>query len=162
METRRDEISTLVIAIYFMALTKMRLGEMRPDVYTVQAERALQIAGLEVGSQKQQVDDWIKRVSEEGWAKGQAWWENVPEDVLDEEIVDIEEHDEDPLVPAKNRTMIGIEEDHSLLPGLGTMMQDKVDWLSEARMLEFQLWKRDVLAKAKLMEKKQTKTQMVL
>jgi Origin recognition complex subunit 6 (ORC6). len=34
-----------------------------------------------------------------------------------------------------------------LLPGLGTMMQDRIDWLSEDRREDFVEWKADIMSR---------------
>jgi hypothetical protein len=39
-----------------------------------------------------------------------------------------------------------------LLPGLGTMMSDAVDWSSEERREGFQRWKRDLLRRVERIE----------
>jgi len=53
----QGDLPSLVIALYFMTLTKMRRGQLQPSVYVTQAERALQIAGLDASTRKDEVDD---------------------------------------------------------------------------------------------------------
>jgi origin recognition complex subunit 6 len=49
---------------------------------------------------------------------------------------------------------IGEEEENpaGLLPGLGTMFQPAVDWLSEERRAEFDAWKEDLLESVAVVE----------
>ncbi|KAK0822308.1 hypothetical protein LTR03_018234, partial [Friedmanniomyces endolithicus] len=86
---------------------------------------------------------------EQGWANSQEWYENIPyagqmfgEDEEGKSYQDLDQ--EDAILrgvrPPKRSTAEGArasQADHpprgGLLPGLGTMMQDRVDWLSDER-----------------------------
>jgi origin recognition complex subunit 6 len=127
------------------------------------------------------VDSWIALIMDMAWAKGREWFENIPTAADDDEFnrdysieddTDGGEHDEDddeinqdvPSLLGTNKRLridrsdgatapldTGFQE-HGLLPGLGTMMQDQVDWLSEDRREDFQEWKEDLLKQIRKLE----------
>ncbi|KAK3713945.1 hypothetical protein LTR37_008195 [Vermiconidia calcicola] len=105
------------------------------------------------------------------------WWSNVPsmEDQVagtaavdgDEgvEDVDMEETLSTTPVKAPSKTPLRRKEKHAsapdgydspgpagLLPGLGTMFQPAVDWLSEERRAEYARWKKGILREAAMVE----------
>lgn len=163
----RSTISAMTIAIYFMVLTKMQKGKITPEVYLNRCEKAIKVT-TEMRNDdlsKGVVDDWIKRMNAEAWCRGQEWWDSVPEDVMDVQaqnggnaVDDLAE--EDDVVSSKRKRRRLIEDDEAandadgvLLPGLGTMMQDAVDFLSQERTLDFLEWKEGILEKIAQMEK---------
>ena len=173
----RKQVSALTIALYFMVLVKMRRGEMTSKVYMSRAEKALEVAGLagahgdadgrdEADVRKNEVDDWIRKINEEGWSRDQEWWSSVPESVFDEVEDEIagsarEDEDGDVLTDRRRKRRKGREatdahaqEDPEgvLLPGLGTMMQDAVDWLSEERKLDYLDWKEVMIGRIRRLE----------
>ena len=113
------------------------------------------------------VDQWIALIMEQSWANGQEWFENIPRagELYGEDDVYASSGDEDNaddggdgaaskrlkagrgLLLSKNTSRKG------LLPGLGTMMQDRVDWSSVDRREEFLEWKEDIMARIEQMEK---------
>ncbi|KAL2011023.1 hypothetical protein VTN00DRAFT_3741 [Thermoascus crustaceus] len=119
---------------------------------------------------REDVDRWIVIIMDQGWAKGKEWFENVPVAGEDDEAGrnaaegdDDEEDVSGGAVGSKRRkgmTMRGrdllLKEDASshsgLLPGLGTMMQDRVDWLSEDRREDYLEWKEDIMKRIERME----------
>lgn len=108
------------------------------------------------------VDLWIALVMEQGWVNGTEWFENIPQagDIDgNEAYVSGEEEEEDgdggQRKGYKNGLGSLMSRDDSrggLLPGLGTMMQDRVDWLSEHRREDYMDWKADIMARIKSME----------
>jgi origin recognition complex subunit 6 len=162
----RTSITAMTIAIYFMVLTKMQRGKMTPELYVDRCGKALDVA-VEMGSvsfSKDVVDGWIKKMNDKGWCRQQDWWDSVPEDVMDVEAQNNGREDvaeEDDVIDSKRkRRRLLVEGDQTegdkegvLLPGLGTMMQDAVDFLSEERTLNYLEWKEGVLGRIKQMEK---------
>src|SRR2546423_6422331 len=163
----RNTVSAMTIAIYFMVLTKMQRGKITPEVYLDRCEKAMQVAE-EMGSDglsRHSVDDWIKRMNDEGWCRRQDWWDSVPENVMDapaqtdgDAVDDLDEESDVMCSKHKRRRLIDSDQPEGdnegvLLPGLGTMMQDAVDFLSEERMLDYLEWKEGVLKRIKQMEK---------
>ena len=161
----RNTATAMTIAIYFMVWTKMQLGKITPEVYLSRSEKALKIA-MDADSddlKKDAVDGWIKKMNNQGWCRGQDWWDSVPEDVM--EVVeegdvahDIAEKDDLVGSKRKRRRRMADEEAEDdregvLLPGLGTMMQEAVDFLSEDRTLDYLEWKEGILERIQQMEK---------
>jgi origin recognition complex subunit 6 len=167
----RTSITAMTIAIYFMVLTKMQRGKMTPELYVDRCGKALDVA-VEMGSvsfSKDVVDGWIKKMNDKGWCRQQDWWDSVPEDVMDVEAQDngcedVAEED-DVVCSRRKRRRLLVEGDQTegdkegvLLSGLGTMMQDAVDFLSEERTLNYLEWKEGVLGRIKQMEKGKGRT----
>ena len=89
------------------------------------------------------------------------WFQNVPEGVIDIEDVNlghdsgVDTDDEDTVqtrkkvkqTAARRAEALKPDPDGFLLPGLGTMMQEAVDWLSEESRQDYQVWKADILTK---------------
>lgn len=157
-ETNRNNVSALVLALYFLVLDRMRRNDLSSDAHIAQVERALRIAGLDTDTQMDEVDDWVDKISKAGWATAQEWWHNVPEDVLDEKKAEVEDDEGEGLTLTKKRPTFNGDEHRGLLSGLGTMMQAKVDWLSEDHRLDYRKWKRSMLARVKQVEKQQAMT----
>jgi origin recognition complex subunit 6 len=164
-DEHRISITAMTIAIYFMVSTKMQRGKMTPELYVDRCGIALDVA-VEMGSgsfSKDAVDGWIKKMNDKGWCRQQDWWDSVPEGVMDVEGQDNGREDvaEDDIVGSKRkRRRLLVEDDQAegdkegvLLPGLGTMMQDAVDFLSEERTLNYLEWKEEILGRIKQMEK---------
>ncbi len=157
----RRDVAAMTIAIYFMVLTRMQRGKMTVEGYAEKVGKACGIAGegkAKVG--RETVDEWIKRMNDEGWCRGQEWWGSVPEDVMDVDSTaeGVEMGDEEEFVISRRKRKRLIEEDEGdeegvLLPGLGTMMQDAVDYLSEERKLDYLKWKQGIMVRIKGMEK---------
>jgi origin recognition complex subunit 6 len=169
----RISITAMTIAIYFMVLTKMQRGKMTPELYVDRCGKALGVAAeMGCGSfSKDAVDGWIKKMNDKGWCRHQDWWDSVPEDVMDTESQDIGREDaaddeEEGVVGFKRkRRRLLVEDDQTendkegvLLPGLGTMMQDAVDFLREERTLNYLEWKEEVLERIKQMENSKRRT----
>ncbi|KAJ5256887.1 hypothetical protein N7478_012991 [Penicillium angulare] len=111
------------------------------------------------------VDTWIGLIMEQGWANEQEWFENIPLagdlDGEDEEGNSFRNLDEEDAafrgvkLPKRNdgtsstnkKSRSNNATHGGLLPGLGTMMQDRVDWLSEDRCEAFLEWKTDILSR---------------
>ena len=107
------------------------------------------------------VDQWIAVIVELGWTNGKEWLENVPT------ATERDDEDEDPASQEEGLHVLNgrdgvtaealLAEDETtagLLPGLGTMMQDRVHWLSEDRKEDYMLWKADIMQRIKELERK--------
>ncbi|KAL1971354.1 hypothetical protein VTN77DRAFT_306 [Rasamsonia byssochlamydoides] len=130
---------------------------------------ALSSLGLSPAEKRhgEDVDAWIALIMKQGWAKGQEWFENVPmagENDGDDELSDhADDYDEDggPVRSSTKRRRSSLllrsgspQEEGLLLPGLGTMMQDRVDWLSEERQEDYLEWKAEILKRIEEMEQR--------
>lgn len=140
--------------------------KMDKKTFTEMRQTALTSLGLPNDrSHRDDVDQWIGLIMEHGWADDQEWFENIPLagelDGEDEEGNSFRNLDEEDAafrgvkLPKRSEGTSGKGKgaqstggSHGgLLPGLGTMMQDRVDWLSEDRCEDFIEWKADILAR---------------
>jgi origin recognition complex subunit 6 len=163
----RSTVSAMTTAIFFMVWTKMQQGKITPEVYLDRCEKAIKVA-TDLSSDrlsKDAVDDWIKKMNDKAWCRGQDWWDSVPEDIMD--VVgpdawdagnDLDEQDD--VIGSKRKRRRLMEDDEAeddkegvLLPGLGTMMQDAVDFLSEEKTLDYLEWKEGIVERIMQMEK---------
>ncbi|KAK2736458.1 hypothetical protein FQN55_001634 [Onygenales sp. PD_40] len=135
--------------------------------YLEMSAAALAGVGLEGKRYVDDVDMWLAIIMTRSWTKGTEWFDNVPgpgqagEEEYGEldEGMDEDEDDEDEIVGPKRRKAIRREtrrrsgnvgsenarERSGLLPGLGTMMQERLDWLSEERREDYMLWREGVM-----------------
>lgn len=155
----RREVKGLALALFFMVLSRMQKGKVSSEGYVKDCETACALVnddgdgeGEEVSLKKEHVDSWIKMIASESWATGQDWWSSVPEEVFDRagkpSLEDIEnDHDMESVSKKKRRgDSWETEQDpeHALLPGLGTMMQESIDWLSEDRRADYLDWRAKI------------------
>ncbi|KAJ5194642.1 uncharacterized protein N7498_008080 [Penicillium cinerascens] len=175
----KDLVHAMVVAVYFIVLARRRNptpsenGEMDSEAqkmdkktFTEMRQTALTCLGLPTDRRhRDDVDQWIALIMEQGWANGQEWFENIPLagelDGEDEEGNSYRNLDEEDAAfrgvkLPKRHDGAGNSKSHpskpeashgGLLPGLGTMMQDRVDWLSEDRREEFVEWKADIMSR---------------
>jgi origin recognition complex subunit 6 len=165
----RKDATCLALALFFMVLSKMQRGKVINDGYLKDSERACAVANEDLpdgGVQKADVDEWIKRISSKNWATGQDWWSSVPENVFDRagepSADDVEDDYGTDLTIRRKRTR---DQEFSkqdpagkLLPGLGTMMQDSIDWLSEEKRADYLDWRELMENKLESLEIQSNKT----
>ena len=157
----RSDTLALIVALYLLVLTKMQKGKMTTQIYNKTVAKAGEVLVLE--EEKHKVEGWIKRINREGWCKGQEWYGTVPEDVLDRDSMtdtaEVAEDDEDDLIPARRRIRrknVEVDEEdpeNVLLPGLGTMMQDAIDWTNDERQAEYKKWKQKIMKEMDALDK---------
>ena len=177
----KELVFAMVVAVYFIVLARRRnpalsaeseetnteAQKMDKKTFTEMRQTALTSLGLSTDRRhRDDVDQWIALIMEQGWANGQEWFENIPLagelDGEDEEGNSYRNLDEEDAafrgvkLPKRHAVANGTGKNKSrsdsalhagLLPGLGTMMQDRVDWLSEDRREDFIEWKADFLAR---------------
>jgi origin recognition complex subunit 6 len=165
-ETPRDtfesNIISLVGGLYLMVLTRMQRGNMNKKVYFGVRDRTVET--FDVLPNGREIASWIRK-TKESYCKGQDWYESIPKGVFDFSMQNVtgavtttakEERGgavdfdtdgmEDPAISRKKAIDPHVEDSEGvLLPGLGTMMSDVVDWLSDERKEAYQYWKRDLL-----------------
>ncbi|RVX67641.1 hypothetical protein B0A52_08170 [Exophiala mesophila] len=157
-----ETVTGLLIALYLMTLTKMQTSKMTVPVYKAISQQAVQ--ELQYPYRSAGVEEWIRCVNRDGYIRDQDWWENVPEAEFEfeyrEDFAESEDDDDDMLSGKKTRLRVadvrGEEQDDPegvLLPGLGTMMQESVDFLSDDRTKAFEVWKKNTLRKLDRMNK---------
>ncbi|QKX58122.1 uncharacterized protein TRUGW13939_05243 [Talaromyces rugulosus] len=140
--------------------------KMDKKTFSEMRQTALSSLGLSPTDKRhgEDVDAWIALIMDQNWAKGQEWFDNIPsvgqrsDDFLDENGHGLE--DDDPMeasTPKRRRTKLfaqaGSNKEGALLPGLGTMMQDRVDYLSEDRREDYLEWKADMMKRIASMDK---------
>ncbi|KAK0308187.1 hypothetical protein LTR82_015641 [Friedmanniomyces endolithicus] len=104
---------------------------------------------------------------------------DLPADQEEAEHVDLDEHDDDDPTPIKRpaKTPLRRKEKHAkrddgftgeedmgaagLLPGLGTMFQPAVDWLSEERRAEYKIWEKTVYREIAAVQRQQAVCKML-
>ncbi|PGH17092.1 hypothetical protein AJ80_04965 [Polytolypa hystricis UAMH7299] len=154
-------------------------GELDVDTYVEMSAAALSSIGIMGQKSVNDVDVWLSIIMARDWTNGKEWFDNIPspEDEWDEQqdrdgARDASEDDEAIISPQRRRQMSQRARQKSsgsnkvdvvgqlapvkaggLLPGLGTMMQDRVDWLSEERRADYLLWKRDVMKRIRAIER---------
>jgi origin recognition complex subunit 6 len=146
--------------------------KMDKKTFSEMRQTALSSLGLSPADKRhgEDVDTWIALIMNHGWAKGQEWFENVPlagegddEDAISDTAEDYDEDVGHFMTSTKRRKTsihhaLLLQADTSspegrLLPGLGTMMQDRVDWLSEVRREDYLEWKAEILMRIEEMER---------
>ncbi|EEH48924.2 uncharacterized protein PADG_05003 [Paracoccidioides brasiliensis Pb18] len=169
----RDRISTLIVAVYFVVLARRRPSSsaetLDVDTYIEMASAALESLGLEGTSYVSDVDDWLSIIMLRNWTVGTEWFENIPGPAVgneDEvENVDDEKNDGDKDIivglkrkralrmESRRRSRDGMEKPRGgLQPGLGTMMQDRLNWLSEDKRGDYLEWKAGIMGRIRAIE----------
>ncbi|ETI20899.1 hypothetical protein G647_07242 [Cladophialophora carrionii CBS 160.54] len=95
-----EKITGLLVALYLMALTRMqKASKMTTAVYKATCARAVAVLGYHPGVKG--VEGWIRRINQQGYARGQEWFGSVPERVFEfdpnagGDIVEAEDGEED-------------------------------------------------------------------
>jgi origin recognition complex subunit 6 len=175
-----EQIPGLVAAVYLMTAQAMRGQsgaaasklQQRKTQTAVAAFFATQDAPaviLQPDQLQEDTETYTQAATSQGWTD-MEWYKNLssPDDSNTDPTTG---HDEDngPATPRRQpaKTPLRRKEKHShrkigdeeenpagLLPGLGTMFQPGVDWLSEERRAEFDAWKEDLLADVALIEQR--------
>lgn len=172
----KELVYAMIVAVYFIVLARRRNPAPSADGETTNTEAqkmdkktfiemrqtALTSLGLpNARRHRDDVDQWIALIMEQGWAEGKEWFDNIPlagelhgEDEEGNSYRHLDEEDaafRGVKLPKRND---GVRAGHSdtvthggLLPGLGTMMQERVDFLSEDRREDYVEWKADILAR---------------
>ncbi|CAI7662526.1 unnamed protein product [Penicillium manginii] len=174
----KELVYAMAVAVYFLVLARRRSSapsdetdeanadaqKMDKKTFTEMRQTALTSLGLPNDRRhRDDVDQWIALIMEQGWANGQEWFDNIPHagelDGEDEEGNSYRNLDEEDAAlrgvklpkrredAAGPRSGSGSASRGGLLPGLGTMMQDRVDWLSEDRQEDFVEWKAEIMSR---------------
>lgn len=176
-EDFKELINALVVSVYFLVLARRRQpgessaddsqGESRKmDKKTFSEMRQAALVSLGFPSterrHREDVDQWIALVMEQNWAHGKEWFENIPQagelDGDDEFLSDDGRHYGEEgsgnrstkrlkTIPGDRGLFSSAGSRGGLLPGLGTMMQDRVDWLSPERCEDYAEWRADFMAR---------------
>ncbi|QSS50776.1 origin recognition complex subunit 6 (ORC6) [Histoplasma capsulatum var. duboisii H88] len=190
----RDRITTLIVAVYFVVLTRMHRGISQSstsstlppdenwdvDTYMEMAAAALTVVGLEGKTYVNDVDVWLSIIMTQNWTVGTEWFDNIPSPSKGGEGAkgnrseglakragngnDDDDDDDDEIVSPQKRRVIRRQNQRrgenrdakaqgGLQPGLGTMMQDRLNWLSEDMREDYLEWKEGVMKRIHAIEK---------
>ncbi|KAE8133521.1 origin recognition complex, subunit 6 [Aspergillus pseudotamarii] len=176
-EDYKEVVNALVVAVYFLALARRRSplsegeGETKKldkKTFSEMRQTALVSIGLPPTERRhrEDVDQWIAVIMQQRWANGKEWFENIPQAgelagddayLSDEDgYGEYEERGKDAKrqkITKSGRSLAKHSSRKGLLPGLGTMMQDRVDWLSDDRKEDYLEWKAAVLARIEQIQK---------
>ncbi|TKA75106.1 hypothetical protein B0A49_02381 [Cryomyces minteri] len=169
-------IPALILVIYFYTARRQAGFDVSPESYQTQKSTAM-VAMCELAAGQAQSAAEMSRAVEalmlrahEEWLD-MEWFSNVPEGdaYIDAEVEKNDgdgdgEDDEErgartraqvPRTPLRTRRVKGGGEGNAagLQAGLGTMFQDRLDWLSEGRREEYEVWKAGVLRRVEGMER---------
>lgn len=174
-EDFKELINALVVSVYFLVLARRRQpGESSADnaqdqsrkmdkkTFSEMRQTALVSLGFPSTERRhrEDVDQWIALIMERNWAHGKEWFENIPQagelDGDDEFLSDDGGHYGEEgngnritkrlkTIPGDRGLFSSSGSRRGLLPGLGTMMQDRVDWLSPERREDYAEWKADIM-----------------
>ncbi|KAI9862101.1 MAG: hypothetical protein M1813_004876 [Trichoglossum hirsutum] len=175
LEDKRDKIPALVIAVYFFVTTRLSNQETTGSEYVHQREAAMAVMEADPEFLEnnepfgtKDVDAWLKEISDRGWLR-LDWFDDVPEDTglsLGMEEAAEPRSAAEGSIPTKNPSHTSPSKRPSRLPpardilnnnntlqvGLGTMMQDRVDYLSEEKRLDFLDWKEEIMTRVDALE----------
>ena len=154
-------IQALIITIYILVLNTLTVAETEPAEYLQRREtvsatlrEALTQRGLEVEYDQDDIDDCMRQVSKYDWTD-MDWFGNIEvelghggqEDGEELDWADDVDDEEGHVVPIQPKRLVSmdLEEKDYLQAGLGTMMDDRVDYLSDAKRRSYERWKMDTL-----------------
>ncbi|KAL8769508.1 MAG: hypothetical protein Q9209_004569 [Squamulea sp. 1 TL-2023] len=166
---RTLSVEALIVVVYMYVRTRLSGMQMDPSAYPGQRDEALTILSqLRHGGETltaidpANVNEWMGEIGRGCWTE-LDWFANVGEGAglgLDDASSDHTNNsdrgdlDEDEaLAYLKRETYAYGSEKPFLQPGLGTMMQDRVDYLSDEKRANYQIWKKDFLARIDRMER---------
>jgi origin recognition complex subunit 6 len=155
----KDAVNLLVVAILLTVTVKVQGLKEVPDEFVFNnANKALDVLRID-RDVRSEVEGWIVRVTSEGWAAGMEWWQNLPKNIStsdngEKEDMDTDvDADEREAEIGRNRKRWHAEERGGLQAGLGTMMQEKVDWLREEKKLDYEDWKAGIIDRIHAVER---------
>ncbi|KAI4111728.1 MAG: hypothetical protein LQ338_008347, partial [Usnochroma carphineum] len=164
-------VEALIIAVYI--IVRIRLLGLETDLkgYCAQRDKALTIMselrsseGLSTEYETTNVDNWTREMKRGRWTE-MDWFENIGEGtglevngaqaVTDDNSGNSDIDDDENSVLGRRRPDEYTADNSFLQPGLGTMMQDRVDYLSAEKRMDYQRWKKGILARIEQIEKTQ-------
>ncbi|CAK3939296.1 origin recognition complex subunit 6 like [Lecanosticta acicola] len=173
----------LLVALCLLTAEKMKDQEdadMRKEAISAAKDACREkTVDTDLRSIGKDVDFYRLEAEDSGWLD-MEWFSNVPEDIISAENdvddamdVDEDEVEEDVSTPMKkkkqpHKTPLRRKEKHGgktaddldvvgpagLLPGLGTMFQPAIDWLSEERRRDFAQWEKGIMKEIIAVEQK--------
>ncbi|MCJ1391777.1 hypothetical protein MMC18_004642 [Xylographa bjoerkii] len=160
LSTGPEKLLALLVAVYLYVTFRLSGGPVTALRLDTEARNALQILDQpdnepseKSPAELRDVHEWIAAFQEKGFLE-MDWIQNVPKAIVTKNIVK----------PALANSDEGLGVQHlpgeadenegagTLLPGLGTMMQDKVNLVTEAKRSEYAEWKDRILSRIREME----------
>ncbi|EAS28499.2 origin recognition complex subunit 6 [Coccidioides immitis RS] len=154
--------------------------ELDMDMFNDLATAALASEGLTADQTLlDNVHVWVRTIIMRDWMNGNEWFENIPvadpdrgqggagagNDESGGNLGDNDDEEDGIISPKKRRLMNRYvrkvthrslrdidNQRPKLLPGLGTMMHDRVDWLSEGKKDEYVTWKEGTMKRIREIE----------
>ncbi|KAL8997961.1 MAG: hypothetical protein Q9169_002883 [Polycauliona sp. 2 TL-2023] len=169
LETLRSwDIESLIVAVYLLVRTRLSGVHTSSSTFLEWRDTALRVLNqLQNGGETSaaispaSVIDWMQEIKRGRWTE-LDWFANVGEGaglglddagISDVNDTDNSESDMDESVHGGRHEAWDRPEKPYLQPGLNTMMQDRVDLLSDEKRADYQIWKKDILARIDRMEK---------
>ncbi|KAL9098228.1 MAG: hypothetical protein Q9163_006078 [Psora crenata] len=171
VKSQAIKLPALIIVIYFLVRTRLAGVATPSELYVNQRELALammkELATQDIELDKidnADIDDLMRQVGTRKWTE-MDWFSNIqlgsgvgtPQDDANpvNDVSSGDEEGEDTFVLGMRGTCgsLGNSGHRYLQPGLGTMMQDKVDYLSDERRRDYLGWKTDILLRISELEK---------
>ncbi|KAL3455446.1 origin recognition complex, subunit 6 [Aspergillus heterothallicus] len=171
-EDFKELVNALIVAVYFLVLARRRTpSESATDIvveeprkmdkktFSEMRQTALVSLGLShsVRRHREDVEQWIASIMEQNWAHGKEWFENVPQagELDGDEAYLSDEGGDDKrqrTLQGERSSLVLNDTRLGLLPGLGTMVQDRVDWLSPEKREDYLEWKAGIMARIEQIE----------
>ena len=169
----KEKVPALVAAVYILVHTRLIGREISGKEYValrrgilaglkalrVDEEVTKKVEGEEAGEagwkgwaevMGKDVDGWLMQLSSRGWVE-LDWFENIESGAG----VEGPETRDEPMDDVEDNGDVDEEddgEDESIM-GLGTMMQDRVDYLSARKREEYRIWKEGILERLEEIER---------
>ncbi|KAL8888827.1 MAG: hypothetical protein Q9215_003818 [Flavoplaca cf. flavocitrina] len=166
---RSLSIEPLIVGVYTLVRTRLSGVEMDPSTFLEQSATALTIlsqlrrdGGTPTTMDPKSVIEWMQEIKRGCWTD-LDWLKNIEEgnglsfdgaESTNLEDSDASNSDEgEPAIPASHKSRRHEAEKPYLQPGLNTMMQARVDYLSDEKRADYQVWKKGILARIDRIEK---------
>lgn len=158
-------LMTLLVATYLVFWSRILSSDEAPvavETYVELSRCSLAIIGLYSAEHVDEVDIWLSIIMQRMWTQGKEWFEEIPlpnEVEADNKKTREKQGTRRKAVREENKIQDihdGDDIKGGLLPGLATMMQDKLDFLSEERRQRYATWKKGIMQRIEELEKEVT------
>ncbi|KAL8894303.1 MAG: hypothetical protein Q9192_004433, partial [Flavoplaca navasiana] len=166
---RSLSIEPLIVGVYTLVRTRLSGVEMDPSTFLEQSATALSIlsqlrseGGTSTIIDPKSVIEWMQEIKRGCWTD-LDWLKNIEEGNglgfdgaesthLEDSDAGISDEGE-PAIPGSHKSRRHEAEKPYLQPGLNTMMQARVDYLSDEKRADYRVWKKGILARIDRIEK---------
>ncbi|KAF2260846.1 hypothetical protein CC78DRAFT_536144 [Lojkania enalia] len=152
VEVSDMKVLALIAVIFFYVLSRISDQEITPEQFEEWRDSAVEVLlksktgeGVEEEGMLAEIDQLMPMAQEEGWLQ-MEWFLNVfPVEGEEMEGVEMVIANGNGATPGRGEKML--RDGGSSYIGLGTMMQDATDYLSERRRAEYKVWKAKIMAR---------------